>query len=183
MSTAQAIVPKPKIWLDIGCGTNKQKGWVGMDVRAVDGVDVVHDLEEFPWPLETGSVAIIQASHILEHVLPRKQIPLWDEMWRVLEPDGELRITVPHGQSYGYLQDPTHCAPYVEATFEYYSPFCPLYDIYQPKPWRIILRESQQICNILCVMRTLTEEQGEEIWLKHRRQFWPHKYHDNGNQS
>ena len=31
------------IQLDIGCGSNKQKGFVGMDKRDIAGVDIVHD--------------------------------------------------------------------------------------------------------------------------------------------
>jgi predicted SAM-dependent methyltransferase len=55
------------ISLDIGCGENKQPGCVGIDVRSLDGVDIVHDLQKFPWPLPTESVSFALASHLIEH--------------------------------------------------------------------------------------------------------------------
>lgn len=58
------------IRLDIGCGRNKAPGWVGIDFQPLPGVDVVWDLTKFPWPLESNSVLVAQASHVLEHVPP-----------------------------------------------------------------------------------------------------------------
>lgn len=59
------------IKLDVGCGSNKQPGgFVGMDARPLDGVDIVHNLEKFPWPLPDESVSFATAAHILEHINP-----------------------------------------------------------------------------------------------------------------
>ena len=56
------------ISLDIGCGGNKQPGgFVGIDNRALDGVDIVHDLQKFPWPLPSESVSFSMCSHLVEH--------------------------------------------------------------------------------------------------------------------
>jgi len=37
--------------LDIGCGWSKRAGFVGMDKRNLPGVDIIHDLEIFPYPI------------------------------------------------------------------------------------------------------------------------------------
>lgn len=58
------------IRLDIGCGGNKMPGFVGMDYREMDGVDIVHDVLRFPWPLPDESVNIAVASHLVEHLSP-----------------------------------------------------------------------------------------------------------------
>jgi SAM-dependent methyltransferase len=59
------------IKLDIGCGANKQPGgFIGIDARQLDGVDIVHNLEHFPWPFPDQSVGFAIASHILEHINP-----------------------------------------------------------------------------------------------------------------
>lgn len=60
------------IKLDIGCGDKKQKGFVGMDIRKEDGVDIVHDLELFPWPLPDECASLAFSSHVLEHINPHK---------------------------------------------------------------------------------------------------------------
>lgn len=136
---------KAGIRLDIGCGANKQgPTWVGMDVRDLPGVDIVHDVEKYPWPLPDECVSVAVASHLVEHINPHKGgfIRFMDEVWRVLQVDGEFAIAVPHGASPGFLQDPTHCNPCNEATWAYFDPLEPntqglLYKIYKPKPWKI----------------------------------------------
>lgn len=63
------------IKLDIGCSGHKHKGFVGMDIREQPGVDIVHNLEQFPYPLPDGSVSQIIASHVLEHMNPATPPP------------------------------------------------------------------------------------------------------------
>jgi hypothetical protein len=56
------------ISLDIGCGGAKQQGFTGIDNRALPGVDIVHDLTIFPWPLPSESVSFAICSHLIEHI-------------------------------------------------------------------------------------------------------------------
>lgn len=135
------------IKLDIGCGANKQPSFVGMDVRPLPGVDIVHDWNVLPWPLPDECVIQVLASHVVEHVPPcaigpdgRTRFPFveWmNELWRVCRVDAEVAMSLPHGSSQGYLQDPTHCNPCNEATWAYFDPehVSGLYNIYRPKPW------------------------------------------------
>ena len=58
------------IHLDIGCGANKNEGFVGMDVRELPGVDIVHNIEQFPYPLPDECCSMVVASHVLEHINP-----------------------------------------------------------------------------------------------------------------
>lgn len=133
------LTEKTGINLDVGCGENKQKNFVGMDIRNVHGVDIVHDLEKIPYPIEDDICLKILASHIVEHINPSKFgfVNVMNEWWRIMKPDGELMIAIPYAWSYGYIQDPTHCNPCNEATFQYFDPKFPLYNIYKPKPWEI----------------------------------------------
>lgn len=126
---------KPKINLDVGCGFNKQPGFLGMDKRNVAGVDIVHDVEVFPWPFVDGSCSVVLMSHLVEHIKPWLQIDLMNEAWRVLEENGLLMISTPYATSFGYLQDPTHCSPWNEATVTYFIKGQPLYEVYRPSPW------------------------------------------------
>ena len=139
------VLTDNKIRLDIGCGASLQKDWVGMDARPFPDYEakrfIHHDIEDFPWPLPDSCASVVMASHIMEHVLPRKFIGVMDEMWRVLEHEGQAWITGPYGWSHGFVQDPTHTKPLNETLFAYFTPKdwigkdCPLYDIYKPKPW------------------------------------------------
>src|SRR6185437_110980 len=67
-SNANGLVRGMFTRLDIGCGINKMSGWVGMDRIDADGVDVVHDFMDFPWPFEDNSVAEARAEHVIEHI-------------------------------------------------------------------------------------------------------------------
>lgn len=56
------------ISLDIGCGWNKKKGFVGLDMFPFEGVDIVHDINSFPWPIPDNSCSLIVAANVLHHV-------------------------------------------------------------------------------------------------------------------
>ena len=128
---------KTGIQLDIGCGGNKQKGFTGMDKRKLFGVDIVHDLEVFPYPIEDNSCMVIIGSHIVEHIKPWLMLDFMNELWRIMQVDGKLLLSMPYGVSDGYIQDPTHCNPCNMATWQYFDNRFPLYNIYRPSPWKI----------------------------------------------
>jgi len=145
--------------LDIGCGAAKQAGFIGIDMRPLPGVDIVHDVEVYPWPLPDECVRRAIASHLVEHIDPHKGnfIRFMDEVWRVMKVGGEFIIATPHGSSQGFLQDPTHCNPCNEWTWAYFDPYeqqtgGKLYNIYKPKPWRIKYLSFSPAANIELVL-------------------------------
>jgi len=138
----ELLKDKQSIRLDIACGENKTgSDWVGIDVQKLPGVDIVHNLEEYPWPLPKECASIAIASHYIEHINPASfgVINFFNEVWRILKPDGELAVITPYAGSYGFWQDPTHTKGYNEASFYYFDPLHPsgYYKFYKPKPWKI----------------------------------------------
>jgi len=135
----QALLKKNSrgIRLDLGCGENKQEGFVGVDKRKLDGVDIVHDLEVFPYPLPNDCCSVILMSHVVEHIKPWLMIDLFNELWRILQEGGQLWLSLPYGFSMGFMQDPTHCNMCNEATWTYYDPDYFLYSVYRPLPWKL----------------------------------------------
>lgn len=169
---AEMLKSASGIQLDIGCGANKQPGWVGMDVRALPGVDIVHDLNVHPWPLPDECVLRAIASHLVEHIPPVVVIDgrtrflfveFMDEVWRILKVGGQFAISAPHGSSQGFLQDPTHCNALNEATWAYFSPGHPsgLYRIYEPKPWRIQHLSWNPAANLEVLLEKIEPEVGD----------------------
>ncbi len=155
------------IKIDLACGKNKQKGgWIGIDMFPYKGVDIVHDLEKFPWPLPKECANLIVASHIVEHINPHKGvfIKFMDEAWRVLKVGGQLAIATPYGNGHGFLQDPTHCNPCSEATWFYFDPChsSKLYRFYEPKPWKIADLHWNQVGNIEVLLDKRKEEKKYE---------------------
>ena len=161
---------KAKLNVDLGCGFNKQPGFVGMDKRDVEGVDIVHDLEKFPWPIDDESCATLIASHLIEHIKPWLQIDFMNEAWRILEVGGIFAISTPYAESFGYLQDPTHCAPWNEATVAYFCAGTGLYNVYRPRPWMINIDRNGRLVfffskrgNMEFVFKKLSIEDGERM--------------------
>lgn len=160
------LARKGGILLDIACGDNKQPGgFVGMDKRNIPGiVDIIHDLEVFPYPLPDESCLTIIGSHIVEHIKPWLFIDFMNELWRILKVEGQLAFVHPYAGSYGYWQDPTHCNGLNEASWQYFDPKHGLYEIYKPKPFETL--KGYPIWsvngNMEVVFKKITEEEGRK---------------------
>ena len=114
------------IKLDIACGQSKNEGCVGIDIADVEGVDIVHDLREFPWPIEDGAVEDAVCSHYVEHTYPLGGpddglIAFMNELYRVMAPDSVCRIIHPYAHSDRAFQDPTHTRFIPDATWFYFD--------------------------------------------------------------
>ncbi len=92
--------------LDVGCGPNKDPGAFGVDHEAYAGVDLIHDLDAHPWPIEDSSFERANASHIVEHVAD--MIGFFRELHRVCAPGALIRIVTPHFTNRCAYLDPTH---------------------------------------------------------------------------
>lgn len=132
------------MYLNLGCGNRpiKQEGWVNVDKFSNVGADQVVDLFKMPYPWEDNSVDGILCSHFLEH-LPHSLVPhnmdtfpwtderqiellkldgffaFFEEVYRILKPDGWIEIESPFGWSTGSFQDPTHTRYLVLQSFGY----------------------------------------------------------------
>lgn len=104
---------------DLACGQNKQPGYTGIDVAACEGVDIVHDLTKYPWPIPSNSVEDLFCSHYVEHT--ENLIAFMEECHRILIPGGRLTIIAPYYSSMRAWQDPTHKRAISEATFLYFN--------------------------------------------------------------
>jgi ubiquinone/menaquinone biosynthesis C-methylase UbiE len=121
--------------LDLGCGPNKAQGFVGVDVRAQEGVDVVTDLSE-RWPFEDNSVEHVRACHVFEH-LP-DTLHTMDELYRVLKPGARAEIDVPSTNGMGAFQDPTHKSFWNVNTFIYFDREQGLGALYGCNKWNVL---------------------------------------------
>ncbi|MDB9486561.1 class I SAM-dependent methyltransferase [Dolichospermum circinale CS-537/01] len=110
--------------VDLGCGTHKAEGFIGVDIIAGDQVDVIANLNgSFPFP--DHSVDFIKAYDIIEHLPDR--IQTMNEIWRILKPGGIVDISVPSTDGRGAFQDPTHVSFWNINSFMYYCQEFPPY--------------------------------------------------------
>jgi len=105
--------------LDIACGGNKKEGFTGIDIAAIEGVDIVHDLTQYPWPIESDSVDEVWCSHYIEHV--QDLMKFMNEVYRIMKVDAKVTFISPYYTSVRCWQDPTHVRAISEQTYLYYN--------------------------------------------------------------
>jgi hypothetical protein len=105
--------------LDLGCGKSKKEGFLGVDRRKFEGVDVVADLNG-PWPWADSSVEEVHMSHILEHFTGIQRVHIFNEMHRVMQAGAKATIITPHWASNRAYGDFTHQWPPVSEMLYYY---------------------------------------------------------------
>lgn len=99
MSAESNNVSTPKISIDIGCGSQKKEGCIGLDSVAGEGVDYVIDLTQERWPFEDDSVSYVFSSHFLEHVHAPNHI--FHELGRISRDGAQFEFWTPYPFSEG----------------------------------------------------------------------------------
>lgn len=92
--------------LDVGCGSAKTPGAVGLDISPDTQADIVHDLDVFPYPIEDERFDEILAQDVIEHV--RDPIRVFEEFHRVCKDGARVQLRTPHFSSVLAYGDPTH---------------------------------------------------------------------------
>jgi SAM-dependent methyltransferase len=106
--------------VNLGSGGRPLEGYVNVDIASyAPKVDVVHDLDVYPWPFESESVDEIVMAQCLEHLTDHNKA--MQEIHRILKDGGVAKITVPHFTWQLAFTDPTHKHFFGYHTFKYYA--------------------------------------------------------------
>ncbi len=105
--------------LNLGCGKDIKQNYVNLDVVKLPGVDIVHNLEKYPYPFKDNEFDEVYCHHVLEHMTSIVK-PL-EELWRITRKGGKLVIEVPISPGIGAFVDPTHKSFYTFGTFDYFT--------------------------------------------------------------
>lgn len=105
--------------IDLACGQRKKEGFIGVDAVGGPGVDIVHNLDEYPWPFKDNSVYEVHCSHYVEHV--KDLVKFMNELHRIMMPLGLAQIFCPYFSSDRAWQDPTHVRAITTKTFYYFD--------------------------------------------------------------
>ena len=87
---------KPKK-LNLGCGTDAKKGYVNLDKEKLNGVDVVHNLDKYPWPFPNDYFEEVYGQDVIEHV--KDLFKAMDEIRRISKNGAVVRLIVPYWHS------------------------------------------------------------------------------------
>lgn len=105
--------------LDVGCGHGKIPGAVGIDNNPLCNPDVLHDLENIPYPFDDNEFDMIHCSQSLEHL--RDIIPIMKELHRIGRPGAELIVISPHFSGKTAFMDPSHRTFFAWNTLTYFT--------------------------------------------------------------
>ena len=117
-------------------------------------------VNDLPWPFADNSAHMIMMSFALEHVRPDRIIPVFNELWRILKPSGQLLLAtyyagstpannLPHTWTKGFLPN----------SFDMFDPVSPEYIRFSPKPWKIVNTQY----DITAVVNIIMETQKRDV--------------------
>lgn len=114
--------------LDVGCGRAKTPGAIGIDANPASDADVIHDLEDFPYPFRDDSFDRIICNGIVEHL--DNVVRVMEELHRIGRPGAVITITTPYFTSVDAFTDPTHKHYFSSRSFDYFTGDFPEYSFY-----------------------------------------------------
>lgn len=124
--------------LNLGCGLKPLRDHVNVDVVAAVNPDVLHDLNQYPYPFADSRFSHVCAYDVVEHI---EDLPaLFRELWRIGQPGATVHLTTPHFSCANSFVDPTHRHHLSYYSWDYYTAGHPL-NFYGNDGFRILRRE------------------------------------------
>lgn len=115
--------------LDIGCGNRKVPGSIGIDFNENLSPDVVHDLNQFPYPFqdnEFDEVHIISTLFLLDN-----PVLVMEEVYRICKKHAKVVVVQPYFRSVWNYVDPWIKNFGTVHSFAFYDPDDPICSRYQ----------------------------------------------------
>ena len=111
--------------LNLGSGkviknSSAEEKWLNLDSIKLEGVSVIHNLDNYPWPFKKDTFDRIDAFMVLEHV--SDIVRAMEEIYRISKPDAEIVIKVPFFPGLNAINDPTHKNFLNYYSFDYFTP-------------------------------------------------------------
>jgi len=103
--------------LHLGCGLRYDPEAVNVDVGEAGKPDVLHNLNQRPWPFPDNRFESVVIRDVLEHL--DDTLAVLEEIYRVCKSGARVHIVVPHFSSNGAFTDPTHKRFFSALTFDY----------------------------------------------------------------
>jgi len=101
--------------LNLGCDKDKRDGWINLDCYDNPNADVIHDLNQYPWPFKDNEFDYVLARWVIEHL--DNPLRAMKEIWRISKPDAIIEIGVPYWTHCYSWVDITHKRPFVYDSF------------------------------------------------------------------
>lgn len=87
-------------YLDIGCGPNASREFVNLDYNWTPEIDVCWDLTKNALPFQENYFKGVYTEHCFEHIPFEDFKKRMKDIYRILKPEGTLRLIMPDGEMY-----------------------------------------------------------------------------------
>ena len=159
--------------LDVGCGSNKTPGAIGLDNNPRTAADVIHDLGTVPYPFAENEFDEIISRHAAEHV--PDVMAFVTELYRITKPGGRIKLVTPHYTNPDWANDPTHRNHFNSYSFNVFMPDRRVFDFYS----EVNLRPVKTYVTLLALWRALGIEflvnlDQKIAGARFLRKFWEH---------
>ncbi|OGW07965.1 MAG: hypothetical protein A2W75_00495 [Nitrospinae bacterium RIFCSPLOWO2_12_39_15] len=122
--------------LDLGCGKKKCENSIGIDISPKSKADVIHDLNNFPYPFPDNEFDKVICLDILEHL--DNIVKVMEEIYRICKSGAEVSIRVPHFSSTHAYGDPTHRHIFSTESLNFCIPSLSNYDFYTEAKFELV---------------------------------------------
>jgi len=106
--------------LNIGCGTDIREDYINLEIVGLNGVDVVHNLSEFPYPFKSNYFDEILCQSVLE-LIDANFIQIMEELYRISKNECVIEIISPAFPNMNSAQDPLTRKFMTWTTFDYFG--------------------------------------------------------------
>lgn len=124
---SESVDVSPAIKINLGAGADCLDGYVNVDHLDLPGIDVVHNLMNFPYPFDDASATEIKAIDVVEHLANYTAdnrptvIAFVEEAHRILKPGGILFMQTPRYDADFLWIDPSHVRGFHEQSFDLFD--------------------------------------------------------------
>jgi SAM-dependent methyltransferase len=80
--------------LNLGSGKAKREGYINVDINPALRPDLVHNLDNFPYPFKENEFDEIVLDHVVEHL--ENPLATLEELHRISKNDGKIILKCPH---------------------------------------------------------------------------------------
>jgi len=110
--------------LNLGCGNDIKRSisnvqWINLDVKKHKGVDLVWNLNKFPWPFKDNTFDFVYCKKIMEY--PQRLDLAMLELERITKNGGIIEIISPYAKSDGALKHHNFITQDTSLTYMYHS--------------------------------------------------------------
>ncbi len=108
--------------LNLGCGRDILRDSVNLDMVKLQGVDIVHDLRNFPYPFKENTFEEIKSYGTIE-LIDADFIKIMEELWRICKKSAIIKIRCPAFPNMCSAQDPLTKKFMTYRTFDYFCDY------------------------------------------------------------